>query len=116
MELLSAGTHRCDESLFSFLPPYVPLTTIDSALRFKGTSLRNTLYCAHGMYIVVLPTLVRGCWLYVECGSSASGRRRSLRYEVRALNLPQVWNLREVGDNRLHEGVGPTHGSVPTIY
>ncbi len=34
------------------------------------------------MYIVVLPTLVRGCWLYVECGSSASGRRRSLRLEL----------------------------------
>jgi hypothetical protein len=47
---------------------------------------------------------------------NASGRRRSLRYEVRALNLPQVRNLREVGDNRLLEGVGPTFGSVPTIY
>jgi len=39
-----------------------------------------------------------------------------LRYEVRALNLPQVSNLREVLDNMLHEGVGPTHGSAPTIY
>ena len=68
------------------------------------------------MYIVVLPTLVRGCWLYVECGSSASGRRRSLRYEARTLNLPQVRNLREIGDNGLHEGVGSTHGSTPTIY
>ncbi len=100
---------------FLFFPPH-PLTTIDSDLRFQGASLRNTLFCAHGMYIVVLLTLVRGCWLYVECGSSASGCRRSLRYEVPALNLPQVWNLREVGDNRLHEGVGLTHGSVPTIY
>ncbi len=42
----------------------------------------------------------------------ASGRRRSLRYQVRALNLPQVSNLREVGDSRLQEGVGPTHGSA----
>jgi hypothetical protein len=59
---------------------------------------------------MVLPTLVRGCWLYVEWGSSASGRRRSLRYEGGALNLPQVRNLREVGDNRLHEGDEPTYG------
>ncbi len=57
-----------------------------------------------------------GCWLFVECGSSASGHRRSLRYEIRALHLPQVSNLREVGHKRLHEGVRPTHGSAPTIY
>jgi len=48
------------------------------------------------MYIVVLPTLVSGRWLYVECGSSASGRRLRLRREVHLLNLPQVLNLREV--------------------
>jgi hypothetical protein len=34
------------------------------------------------MYIVVLLALARGCWLYVECGSSASGHRRSLRLDV----------------------------------
>ena len=62
---------------------------------------------------MVLPTLVRGCWLYVECGSSASGRRRSLRYGARALNLPQVSNLREVGVNWLLEGVGPIYGKAP---
>jgi len=48
------------------------------------------------MYIVVLSTLVSGRWLYVECGRSASGRRRSLRFDVHALNLPQVLNLREI--------------------
>ncbi len=54
--------------------------------------------------------------VFVECGGSASGRKRILCYEVGVLNLPQVRNLREVGDNRLHEGVGPTHGSAPTVY
>jgi hypothetical protein len=50
----------------------------------------GTLSSTHGTYIVVLPTLVSGHWLYVECGSSASGRRLRLRREVHLLNLPQV--------------------------
>ncbi len=91
-----------------FSSPYVPPGGCG------GSSLPSQ--STHGMVIVVLPTLVRGCWLFVECGSSASGHRRSLRYEVRALHLPQVSNLREVGDNRLHEVVRPTHGSARTIY
>ncbi|MFV9675276.1 MAG: hypothetical protein ACNYZI_07840, partial [Anaerolineales bacterium] len=42
------------------------------------------------------PYAFRGLLVFVESGSSASGRRRSLRLAVCALNLPQVLNLREV--------------------
>ena len=107
---VSQGERGC-----SSLPPH-PLTTIDSALRFKETSLRSTQqrsWNVHSGPSHVGEELLAVCG---EFGSSTSGRRCSLRYEVRALNLPQVSNLWEVGAKRLHEGVGPTHGSAPTIY
>ncbi|NOR89551.1 MAG: hypothetical protein GQ524_04785 [Anaerolineales bacterium] len=34
--------------------------------------------------------------VFVECGSSASGIRRSLRFDVSEINLPQDQSLREV--------------------
>ncbi|MGB2896499.1 MAG: hypothetical protein WBB65_10110, partial [Anaerolineales bacterium] len=43
------------------------------------------------------PYAARGLWVFLESGSSASGRRRSLRFNALELNLAQVQNLREVG-------------------
>ena len=87
-----------------------------SRSQLKLIKQKGTLSSTQEINLMIIPTLARGCWLYVEWGSSASGRRRSLRYEVRALNLPQVRNLQEVGDNRLQESVGPTHRSATTTY
>jgi len=42
---------RCEQFVYSsqVLPPR-PLTTIDSAWRFKGTSLRNTWQCSSDVH------------------------------------------------------------------
>ncbi len=46
----------------------------------------------------------------------ASGRRRSLRYEVRALNLPQDRKTCGRLGVQVRDGCGLTHGSAPTVY
>ncbi len=51
------------------------------------------------------PYASRGKKFILESGSSASGRRRSLRFDALVQNLPQVQNLREAG--RANTRVGP---------
>ena len=75
-------------------PPHPPDQTSSSQL--KLIMQIGTHGSAHRMYIMVVLTLMVSSWFNVECGSSASGRRRSLYFEVHSLNLPQVLNLREV--------------------
>ena len=58
-----------------------PLTTIDPALRFKGTSLRNTQQRSWDVHRGSSHA-GEGLVVFVESGSSGSGRRRSLRLEV----------------------------------
>ncbi len=58
------------------------LIAIDPAFRLKGTSLRK-FSSAQGMYIGFRPMLMKD--YFVECGSSASSRRRSLSVEVRVI-------------------------------
>ena len=95
-----------NESLFLFFPPVVPpggrggsslpphpLTTIDSALRFKGTSLRSIWHCSWNVHCVSSHA-GDGLFVFVESGSSASGRRRTLRFEVCAyerMDRPLHW-------------------------
>lgn len=62
-------------------PPH-PLDQTSSS-QLKRIMQKGTLNNAHGRYIVVLSTQVRGCRFDVECGISASGHRRSLRVKTR---------------------------------
>ncbi len=93
--------------------------TLPGNNRYGFTSQKGhqkvTYSSAHGMCIGCRPTLMMGSWFYVECGSSASGRRRSLRFEGCTLTSRRFETCGRLIDALLLDGGGPTHGSAPDM-